>query len=205
MPAVRRGGLGLSWVDAPFPRRRVVATVQLARPGSGGVWGLPPSGSGTSTTPRPPTEPAGRSGWTRHSPRSTADQRVVPAQLAGGGGARAGGRRRPRLSTAGPFILAVWYEPAAVFEAAYRVSDVDHFEGPVEGEIGQPVRTSSRRPPAFRCSATDTAAPGTARPTTDHTWARRGRSSGPGAGRSRLRRAGSGRPWRPPTSYPPPW
>lgn len=38
------------------------------------------------------------------------------------------------ISVAGSSFLGVWYEPAAVFDAAYLFDDVDHFVETVEGE-----------------------------------------------------------------------
>lgn len=38
------------------------------------------------------------------------------------------------ISVAGSSFLGVWYEPAAVFDAAYLFDDVDHFASTVEGE-----------------------------------------------------------------------
>lgn len=43
------------------------------------------------------------------------------------------------LSIAGPAFLGVWDERAAVFDAAYLFSDVDHFESTINGEIGQEI------------------------------------------------------------------
>lgn len=43
------------------------------------------------------------------------------------------------MSVAGPSFLGVWHEPAAVFDAAYLFSDVDHFQSTVDGEVGQQV------------------------------------------------------------------
>lgn len=43
------------------------------------------------------------------------------------------------ISIAGPSFLGVWHEPAAVFDAAYAFTDVDHFDETVNGEIGAEV------------------------------------------------------------------
>lgn len=43
------------------------------------------------------------------------------------------------MSIAGPSFLGVWHEPAAVFDAAYLFSSVDHFEDTVNGETGDQV------------------------------------------------------------------
>lgn len=43
------------------------------------------------------------------------------------------------LSIAGPAFLGVWDERAAVFDAAYLFSDVDHFDETINGEIGQEI------------------------------------------------------------------
>lgn len=43
------------------------------------------------------------------------------------------------MSIAGPSFLGVWHEPAAVFDAAYLFSSVDHFDETVNGEVGQQV------------------------------------------------------------------
>jgi TRAP-type transport system periplasmic protein len=43
------------------------------------------------------------------------------------------------MSIAGPSFLGVWHEPAAVFDAAYAFTDVDHFDQTVNGEIGEQV------------------------------------------------------------------